>query len=118
MAGYTPRGLERHLCRAPSVYAVHGKYRLAHTPWVNHSWHTTLYVNADGLTTGLVPDAQGITIQFDLHRHRLMASCPGGISDSFALEPMSVADFDARFSAMIERPGGSAIHDRRPNELP
>ena len=21
-----------------------GKYRLAHTPWVNHSWHATLYV--------------------------------------------------------------------------
>ena len=27
-----------------------GKYRLAHTPWVNHSWHATLYVSPRGLT--------------------------------------------------------------------
>lgn len=26
-----------------------GKYRLARTPWVNHSWHATLYVCATGL---------------------------------------------------------------------
>src|SRR5688500_4278589 len=31
-----------------------GKYRLAHTPWVNHSWHATLYVTPRGLTTGMV----------------------------------------------------------------
>jgi len=106
-------------CAALHLYTqIVGKYRLAHTPWVNHSWHATLYVNADGLTTGLIPDAQGITIQLDLHRHRLVATCPGGASDSFALEAMSVADFDARFSAMIERLGGSAIYHRRPNELP
>ena len=105
-------------CAALHLYTqIVGKYRLAHTPWVNHSWHATLYVNADGLTTGLIPDAQGITIQFDLHRHLLLASCPGGAGDSFALEPMSVADFDARFSAMIERLGGSAIYHGRPNEL-
>ena len=28
-----------------------GKYRLAHTPWVNHSWHATLYPSPRGLTT-------------------------------------------------------------------
>ncbi|WP_367185976.1 DUF5996 family protein [Mesorhizobium escarrei] len=34
-----------------------GKYLLARTPWVNHSWHATQYPNARGFTTGLVPDA-------------------------------------------------------------
>ena len=29
-----------------------GKWRLAHTPWLNHSWHATLYVVPHGLTTG------------------------------------------------------------------
>ena len=28
-----------------------GKVRLALTPWLNHSWHVTLYVTARGLTT-------------------------------------------------------------------
>ena len=28
-----------------------GKIRLARTPWLNHSWHVTLYVTARGLTT-------------------------------------------------------------------
>ena len=29
-----------------------GKVRLALTPWVNHSWHATLYLTPRGLTTG------------------------------------------------------------------
>src|SRR5690606_7064926 len=95
-----------------------GKYRLAHTPWVNHSWHATLYVNADGLTTGLVPDGPGITVQFDLQRQRLVASCPTGKSDGFPLEPMSIAAFDSRFKETIATLGGSPEYHGCPNELP
>ena len=29
-----------------------GKIRLIQTPWINHSWHVTLYVSSRGLTTG------------------------------------------------------------------
>ena len=37
----------RETCSALHLYAqMVGKYRLARTPWVNHSWHATLYVNA------------------------------------------------------------------------
>ena len=32
-----------------------GKIRLAN-PWLNHSWHVTLYVTARGLTTSPIPD--------------------------------------------------------------
>ncbi|MGD8607770.1 MAG: DUF5996 family protein, partial [Myxococcales bacterium] len=31
-----------------------GKYRLAQTPWLNHSWHATFYVTARGLTTSVI----------------------------------------------------------------
>ncbi|KIO74851.1 hypothetical protein TH53_23960, partial [Pedobacter lusitanus] len=31
-----------------------GKIRLVNTPWLNHSWHVTLYVSAMGLTTGSI----------------------------------------------------------------
>src|SRR3546814_19327645 len=45
-----------------------GKYRLAHAPWVNHSWHATRYVTQRGLTTGAVPDGKAAsTFIFDLH---------------------------------------------------
>ena len=32
-----------------------GKVRLAQTPWINHSWHVTLYPTAAGLTTSPIP---------------------------------------------------------------
>ena len=31
-----------------------GKIRLSLSPWVNHSWHTALYVTATGLTTSAI----------------------------------------------------------------
>ena len=31
---------------------VVGKVRLGLMPWINHSWHVTLYVSGRGLTTG------------------------------------------------------------------
>jgi hypothetical protein len=34
-----------------------GKIRLVQSPWLNHSWHVTLYVTARGLTT--MPIAHG-----------------------------------------------------------
>jgi hypothetical protein len=106
-------------CAALHLYAqIVGKYRLAHTPWVNHSWHATLYVNADGLTTGLVPDGPGVTVQFDLQRQQLVASCPTGARSGFPLEPMSVAEFDRRFKEAIAALGGSPSYHGRPNELP
>ncbi|HEY3719825.1 MAG TPA: DUF5996 family protein [Roseiarcus sp.] len=53
----------RETCSALHLYAqIVGKYRLAQTPWVNHSWHATLYVDTRGLTTSVVPDAAGIEI--------------------------------------------------------
>ena len=106
-------------CTALHLYTqIVGKYRLARTPWVNHSWHATLYVNADGLTTGLIPDVHGITVQFDLQRQRLLASNGLGDAYDFPLEPMSVAEFDRRFKLLIERLGGTARYHGSPNELP
>jgi len=62
----------RETCSALHLYTqIVGKYRLARTPWLNHSWHAILYVSARGFTTALVPDeAGGVEIAFDLHRAR------------------------------------------------
>jgi len=63
-----PYGPWRTTCAALHLYAqILGKYRLARTPWVNHSWHATLYPNCRGFTTGLVPDGPGgIELSLDL----------------------------------------------------
>jgi hypothetical protein len=106
-------------CAALHLYTqIVGKYRLAHTPWVNHSWHATLYVVADGLTTGLIPDGTGMTVQFDLQRQRVAVSNGLGDKREFPLGPMSVAEFDQRFKQLIEDLGGTARYHGSPNELP
>jgi hypothetical protein len=96
-----------------------GKYRLAHTPWVNHSWHATLYVTPRGLTTGVVPDdGRSITLDLDFRDHRLVARADQGASEGFALESMSVADFFARTRRAIATVGGSPEIHEQPNEIP
>lgn len=106
-------------CSALDLYTqIVGKYRLACTPWVNHSWHATLYVDADGLTSGLIPDAGGITIRFDLHGQRLVGINAAGEQSSFPLEPMTVAEFDRRFKKLVKELGGTPEYHGVPNELP
>ena len=56
-----------------------GKVRLALTPWINHSWHVTLYVTARGLTTSPIPhDSRGFEIEFDFVGHKLCIRCSDG----------------------------------------
>ena len=96
-----------------------GKYRLARSPWVNHSWHATFYVTPRGLTTSLKPDGDGgIEFQFDFVDHLLTGQCGNGIVESFALEPMSVAEFHGQFIGLIEKLGGQPEFHGSPNELP
>jgi Family of unknown function (DUF5996) len=110
----------RETCSALHLYAqVVGKYRLACTPWVNHSWHATLYVNARGLTTSLVPDGPGgVEVCFDFVDHAVTGAATDGRRVSFALGPMSVADFHGRFRDLIRSLGGTAQFNGRPNEVP
>jgi hypothetical protein len=98
---------------------VIGKYRLARTPWVNHSWHATLYPNARGFTTGLVPDEPGgIELSLDLVDHQVIGAATNGRIDRFPLAPMSVASFHARALELIRNLGGTPDLHGAPNEIP
>jgi hypothetical protein len=109
----------KETCLALHLYVqIVGKYRLAHTPWVNHSWHATLYPDGRGLTTSLVPDGPGIELRFDLIDHRLVGVSADGRTGEFALGPMSVADFDGRLRALVASLGGTPKWNGRPNEVP
>ena len=95
-----------------------GKYRMARAPWVNHSWHATLYVQGRGLTTGPVPqEDDSVEIAFDLLEHRLTGSRSDGRSASFELGPTSVADFHARFLELLNALGAGTIMSGKPNEI-
>src|SRR5215210_2954447 len=63
-----------------------GKVRLAQTPWINHSWHATLYVTARGLTTSPIPcEGQIFQIGFDFIDHVLLIQTSDGAERRLAL---------------------------------
>jgi hypothetical protein len=96
-----------------------GKIRLSRTPWLNHSWHVTLYVTARGLTTSPIPDDAGtFQIDFDFIDHVLRISTSGGAKREFALTGQSVASFYAAVMAALAELGIHVAIDEMPNELP
>jgi Family of unknown function (DUF5996) len=96
-----------------------GKIRLARTPWVNHSWHVTLYVTPRGLTTSPIPyDGRAFQIDFDFIDHALLIQTSAGGARRLALEARSVADFhEALMAALAELDLHVRIHGS-PNEVP
>src|SRR6185436_14854537 len=103
-------------CAALQLWTqVVGKIRLARTPWLNHSWHVTLYVSARGLTTSPIADgARSFDIEFDFIDHRLAIVTSDGARAQVALAPQSVAAFHA---AVVRALGGLGI-DVPINDLP
>lgn len=109
----------RETCSALHLYLqVAGKYRLAHTPWLNHSWNATFYVTPNGLASSPIPDGPGIEILFDFREHMVVGTCGEGRRASFALGPSTVAAFHANFVALITELGGTPTFDGSPNEVP
>jgi hypothetical protein len=96
-----------------------GKIRLALTPWMNHSWHVTLYVTARGLGTSAIPARHEILeFEFDFLKHQLVARMSDGGEGTIALEPQTVADFYRRVMALMEQLGVAVRIHEMPNELP
>jgi hypothetical protein len=85
---------------------------------VNHSWHATLYLNARGLTTALVPDGPGgVEIVLDLLDHGVIGQASDGRKARCALGPTTVAAFHARFRRLLADIGATPEFDGRPNEV-
>src|SRR5690242_13497434 len=92
-----------------------GKIRLARSPWLNHSWHVTLYVTTRGLSTSSIPDgARQFEIEFDFIDHALRISTSDGERREFALAGHSVASFYQRIMAELAELGISVTIDDMP----
>ena len=95
-----------------------GKIRLALSPWVNHSWGSTLYVTPYGLTTSPMAYAgRTFCIDFDFIQHALRISVADGTSRVFALEPMTVAAFYRKLMGALRELGIEVKIYTRPVEI-
>ena len=98
---------------------VVGKVRLEVGPDLNHWWGVALYVTPRGLTTGPMPSASGtFQIDFDFIAHALHVITSDGRSQSFDLEPMSVAEFYRRTMDALDALGLDVSIWPVPVELP
>ncbi len=71
-----------------------GKVRLQVMPWLNHSWHTSLYVSPTGFTTQSIPHHGGLLqIDFNFIDHELVIKSTFAEEAKMKLYPLSVADF-------------------------
>jgi hypothetical protein len=95
-----------------------GKVRLKSAPWLNHSWHVTLFVSARGLTTPLIPYGNlAFELEFDFIAGALVIRVSNGMSAEVALTPKSVATFYAEVGEALRSLGVTVKIDRIPNEL-
>ena len=97
---------------------VVGKIRLARTPWLNHSWHVTLYVFARGLTTGPIPcDGRTFQIDFDFIDHVLWLRTSDGHYRQVMLRPIRVNEFHGEVMAALEQLGLAVTINTMPCEI-
>lgn len=85
---------------------VVGKVKLALTP-AAPEWQTVpLWVNARGLTTGLMPaGGRGVEVSFDLIDHHLSVATADGRREGFDLSPMPLREFTSRVLGTLSRLG-------------
>jgi hypothetical protein len=80
-----------------------GKIRLVQTPWINHSWNTTLYVTSRGLTTSLIPyDERIFQIDFDFIDHAVLVTTVEGDRETVMLRPRTVASFYQELAGVLK----------------
>jgi hypothetical protein len=115
-----PYAAWRDTCETLHLWTqVIGKVRLALTPWLNHSWHVTLYVTARGLgTPPIAHQARYFTIEFDFIDHVLWLRTSDGHFRQLMLKPMTVAEFYADVMVALREIGIDVRINEMPNEIP
>ncbi len=95
-----------------------GKIRLSLSPWINHSWHVTLYLTARGLTTSPIPHGlHSFEIRFDFISHELRILKSNGAVQVLPLKQQSVADFYRAVMQALEGLELPVKIDLLPNEI-
>ena len=96
-----------------------GKIRLAQSPWINHSWHVTLYLTTRGLTTSPIPyGTRTFQLDFDFIGHQVVVQSSDGGTAGLPLQPQSVAAFYRRLMEEMAKLDLRVDIHKRPNEVP
>lgn len=96
-----------------------GKTRMALGPEINHWWGVPFYVDATGLTTSLMAfGSRGLEIRFDFLNHELLFLVTDGTRRTMSLEPRTVANFYAEYTAHLNELGVDVTIFGTPVELP
>ena len=97
---------------------IAGKVRLALTPWLNHSWHVTLYVTARGLGTADRGRRPSLSLDFDFIDHVLWLRTSDGHFRQLMLRPMTVAEFYEDVKIALRELGVAVRIMTMPCEIP
>lgn len=95
-----------------------GKVRMQAMPWLNHSWHTSLYVSPTGFTTQSIPYEGGMfQIEFNFIDHELIIKSTFAKEVKMKLYPRSVADFYDELFEKLDKIGLDIVIYPKPNEM-
>ena len=95
-----------------------GKIRLTLTPWLNHSWHVTLYLTPRGLGTGPIPyGADSFQLNFDFVDHDFVIAASDGGRARLPLKAQPVADFYAEAMTQLAALGFPVRIYQMPSEV-
>src|SRR3970040_387590 len=96
-----------------------GKIRLVKTPWLNHSWHTTLYVTTQGLSTSPIPHGdRTFELEFNFVSHQTHIGSSDGRRTFVPLQPQTVATFYHLVMEALRSLDIDVRINRKPCELP
>lgn len=98
---------------------VVGKIKLARSPWVNHSWHATLFVTPTGLGTGAFDAGAGrsLSIDLDFFRHTITFALSDGQVITEGLRSESMASFYCRVEKILSFLNIEAVFERKASEM-
>src|SRR5690554_2260324 len=97
---------------------IAGKIKLGKLPWVNHSWHVTLFVTPYGFTTGDIPDKdKHLQINFDLLNHRLQIITSKNEERLLDLKSLSAASCYSNVLEILSDFGIDCRINAVPNEI-
>lgn len=95
-----------------------GKIKLTNLPWINHSWHVTLFVTPLGLTTGNIPgENKYFQINFDFLHHHLQVITSKKEEQTFDLRSLSVASCYTSILTSLKEFGIDCKINPVPNEM-
>lgn len=96
-----------------------GKVKLALCPFLNQWWEVTLQLTPRGLNSGLIPwrGQESFDIDFDFYDHRVQVRLSDGRTEEVALQPRTVADFYAAFTAALTALGIEPAISTTPSEV-